>query len=91
MGHAAALWGAEPGRMPADPLMRELGLAFVLAKIQLRFGRLPGYGEEVQVETWFHPAGKAILARLYAKFQDRIPSSVAEIQATVSATSSLET
>ena len=71
VGHAAALWGAEPGRMPADPLMRELGLAFVLAKIQLRFGRLPGYGEEVQVETWFHPAGKAGARRDFAAVDPR--------------------
>ena len=56
--HAVAMWGRSNEGFAADPALAELGLIFVMTRMQIQMDHYPRWGDMVQVETWFQEAGK---------------------------------
>lgn len=56
--HAVAMWGRSNEGFAADPELAELGLIFVMTRMQVQMDRYPRWGDMVVVETWFQEAGK---------------------------------
>ncbi|KAH7622584.1 putative Oleoyl-acyl carrier protein thioesterase 1, chloroplastic [Nannochloris sp. 'desiccata'] len=56
--HAVAMWGRSIEGFAADPELAELGLIFVMTRMQVQMDHYPRWGDMVQIETWFQEAGK---------------------------------
>ena len=56
--HAVAMWGRSNEGFAADPELAELGLIFVMTRMQIQMDHYPRWGDMVVVETWFQEAGK---------------------------------
>ena len=52
------MWGRSNEGFAADPELAELGLIFVMTRMQVQMDHYPRWGDMVQVETWFQEAGK---------------------------------
>jgi fatty acyl-ACP thioesterase A len=52
------MWGRSNEGFAADPELAELGLIFVMTRMQVQMDHYPRWGAMVQVETWFQEAGK---------------------------------
>lgn len=56
--HAVAMWGRSSEGFATDPQLAELGLIFVMTRMQIQMDRYPRWGDVVDFETWFQEAGK---------------------------------
>jgi len=52
------MWGRSIEGFAADPELEELGLIFVMTRMQVQMDHYPRWGDMVQLETWFQEAGK---------------------------------
>jgi fatty acyl-ACP thioesterase A len=61
--HAVGMWGRSAEGFATDPALAELGLIFVMTRMQIQMEAYPRWGDTVHIETWFQDSGKLVAQR----------------------------